>query len=174
MSIGSKELTWQGRELQSYFDGDYTTTTYSYNADGIRTRKDIYNEDYDETETHEYILSGTQIIRETVYLDEIEQYTLVYIYDELGAPIGIKYRTPSYADGVYDCYFFEKNLQGDIVAIYNANAVKIATYTYDAWGNIISTAGALASSVGVMNPFRYRGYYHDEELGFYYLNSRIK
>ena len=24
----------------------------------------------------------------------------------------------------------------------------------------------------IVNPFRYRGYYYDEETGFYYLNSR--
>ena len=175
-AIGSKELTWQGRELQSYFDGDYITTTYSYNADGIRTRKEIYNENYDETETHEYILSGSQVIRETVYLDEIEQYTLVYLYDELGAPIGIKYRTPSYAENVYDCYFFEKNLQGDIVAIYNASGVKIVTYVYDAWGNVTTKITSGTSSkdrnIANINPFRYRGYYYDTETGFYYVSSR--
>ena len=32
--------------------------------------------------------------------------------------------------------------------------------------------GTLAATVGVANPFRYRGYYYDVETGFYYLNSR--
>ena len=35
---------------------------------------------------------------------------------------------------VSDYYFFEKNLFGDIVGIYNGNGRKICTYTYDAWG----------------------------------------
>ncbi len=30
----------------------------------------------------------------------------------------------------------------------------------------------MASTLGVDNPFRYRGYYYDEESGLYYLNSR--
>ena len=46
------------------------------------------------------------------------------------------------------------------------------SYTYDAWGNILSITGSLASTVGHINPFRYRGYYYDSETDFYYLNSR--
>ena len=43
-----------------------------------------------------------------------------------------------------------------------------ASYTYDAWGKVISATGALAN----LNPFRYRGYYYDGETGLYYLQSR--
>ena len=32
--------------------------------------------------------------------------------------------------------------------------------------------GSLADTVGVQNPFRYRGYYYDSETGMYYLKSR--
>ncbi|WP_320973895.1 RHS repeat-associated core domain-containing protein [Dysgonomonas capnocytophagoides] len=39
---------------------------------------------------------------------------------------------------------------------------------YDAWGNITSQSGSMAT----VNPIRYRGYYYDEESGFYYLQSR--
>ena len=35
-----------------------------------------------------------------------------------------------------------------------------------------STTGTLASTVGVKNPIRYRGYYYDVETGLYYLQSR--
>ncbi len=60
---------------------------------------------------------------------------LIYLYDENGSPIGMKYRSQYYAEGVFDCYFFEKNLQGDIIAIYNAGGTMIGAYAYDAWGN---------------------------------------
>ena len=33
-------------------------------------------------------------------------------------------------------YRYEKNLQGDIVAIYNASGTKLVSYVYDAWGNV--------------------------------------
>ena len=42
---------------------------------------------------------------------------LLYLRDETGAVVGLKYRTDSDAEGVYQCYFFEKNLQGDVVVI---------------------------------------------------------
>ena len=42
----------------------------------------------------------------------------------------------------------------------------------DAWGNKLSVTGSLATTIGVENPFRYRGYYFDTETGLYYLNSR--
>ena len=46
------------------------------------------------------------------------------------------------------------------------------TYNYDSWGSITSTSGTMASSLGKLNPLRYRGYCYDEETGLYYLQSR--
>ena len=43
------------------------------------------------------------------------------IYDETGSPIGMQYRTSSYAQGVFDTYYFEKNLHGDILYVYDAS-----------------------------------------------------
>ena len=45
-------------------------------------------------------------------------------------------------------------------------------YTYDAWGKVLSTTGSLASTLGTVQPFRYRGYVYDVETGLYYLRSR--
>ena len=59
----------------------------------------------------------------------VEEYSMFYLYDETGSPIGIKYRTPSYPANEFDYYFFEKNLQGDIIAIYNEDSTKIGSYT---------------------------------------------
>ncbi len=52
-----------------------------------------------------------------------------------GSPIGMQYRGANYANGVYDCYLFEKNLQGDIIAVYGSDGTKYLEYFYDAWGN---------------------------------------
>ena len=54
----------------------------------------------------------------------------------------------------------------------DAAGTEVVRYTYDAWGKLLSTAGSLASTLGYMNPFRYRGYVYDEETGLYYLRSR--
>ena len=48
----------------------------------------------------------------------------------------------------------------------------VVEYTYDAWGKVLSVTGTLASTVGQINPFRYRGYYYDTETGWYYLQTR--
>ena len=64
------------------------------------------------------------------------------------------------------------NLQGDIVALIDSTGTKVVSYTYDAWGKPLSTTGSLASTLGKLNPFRYRGYVFDEETGLYYLRSR--
>ena len=98
---------------------------------------------------------------------------VLYIYDTDGSPIGMQYRNTSYAEGVFDTYWYEKNLQGDIVAVYNQTGAKLISYTYDAWGNCtVSYPNNGSSSTAIYNPFRYRGYYLDTETGFYYLNSR--
>ena len=47
----------------------------------------------------------------------------------------------------------------------------VANYTYDAWGEctiVSDTTGIIAR----VNPYRYRGYYFDQEIGLYYLQSR--
>ena len=45
-------------------------------------------------------------------------------------------------------------------------------YKYDAWGKPIGKTGSMASTLGTIQPFRYRGYVYDEEIGLYYLRSR--
>ena len=60
---------------------------------------------------HEYHLNGSQIVYETWVENGVEHFIL-YIYDEMGAPIGLSYRNSSLEAGVYHTYFFENNLQG--------------------------------------------------------------
>jgi len=66
------------------------------------------------------------------------------------------------------------NLQGDVIALINSAGTKVVEYTYDAWGKPTSLTGvdALETTLGTLNPFRYRGYVYDDETGLYYLRSR--
>ena len=52
------------------------------------------------------------------------------------------------------------------------SGTQVVEYTYNAWGEILSTTGTMADTIGQKNPLRYRGYYFDVETGFYYLQSR--
>ncbi len=96
----------------------------------------------------------------------------VSIYEAYDLPLGFKYRASSYAAGTFDSYIYGKNLQGDIVAIYNNAGTQVVNYVYYAWGKVVATTGTLASTIGNYNPLRYRGYYYDTETGLYYVSSR--
>ena len=61
------------------------------------------------------------------------------------------------------------NLQGDVQQIRRASdGVVVATYLYNAWGELIASSGTMAEA----NPLRYRGYFFCQGSGFYYLQSR--
>ena len=115
--------------------------------------------------THTYSLDGDRIVAE-----EWGNQLLVYFYDDAGLPMGMMYRNSSYADKQFDYYLYEKDVFGNIIAIYNASGTKVASYCYDAWGNC--TVLTNTNGIGTMNPFRYRGYYLDTETNLYYLQSR--
>ena len=158
----SYTFTWEGRRLVGAVKGS-NTMSFEYNDEGIRTSKTVNG-----VETVYYV-NGGQIIAE-----KTGTRTIVYIYDASDAPIGMMYRTTSYAEGTFDVFWYEKNLQGDIVAVYNSAGTKLVTYDYyDAWGNYtVSYSNSGATTGAQYNPFKYRGYYYDADLGMYYLQSR--
>ena len=154
----------------SFSDSEGPSVSFTYNADGIRTSKTVGGI------KHKYTLDGSRIVSETWTKNNIE-YFLYFIYDENGSPAGIEYRTSEYEDGEFDYYFFDKNIFGDIIGIYNENGRKICTYTYNAWGECTTEVVGSASSLELhlaneYNPFRYRGYYYDIETKYYYLQTR--
>ena len=85
----------------------------------------------------------------------------------------MRYRKHTDAEDSWTTYWFEKNMFGDVVAVYSSAGTKLVSYKYDAWGNFTTTTHA-ADSVGgsAKNPFRYRGYYYDVDLGFYVTGTR--
>ena len=132
----------------------FDNNTYTYNANGIRTSKTVGGI------KHTYTLDGTKILRETWNGNE-----LVPMYDNEESVCGIFYNgTP---------YYFQKNLQGDIIGITDQNGAVKARYSYDAWG--VCTIAQDNSEIGIatINPYRYRGYYFDAEIDMYYLQSRL-
>ena len=123
-------LSWHGRQLKKMTKSG-STIEFLYNADGIRASKTVNNVE------HIYTLSGSQIVSESWGSN-----LLIYLYDESGSPIGMQYRNSSYAVNTFDTFYFEKNLQGDIIAVYNAGGTKVLSYTYG-----VSTKTDLLSSM---------------------------
>ena len=118
-----------------------------------------------QTVTHEYLTLNGKVARETIRTNNTLTAVLDFIYDESGKPFALKYST----DGTsFQTYYYVLNLQGDVVKLIQESGGVVARYTYDAWGNLLDSGGNLAE----VNPLRYRGYYYDNETGFYYLQSR--
>ena len=159
----SYTFSWDGRRLESAVKGNLSFT-FTYNDEGIRTSKTVNGVE------HNYLIYGSQMLGE-LWEDKI----IIYIYDGSGTPIGFSYTSAN--DSYWQNFWFEKNIFGDIVAVYNNVGTKIVSYNYDAWGNILSeTYNSAASSsdraIAGYNLFRYRGYIYDADLGLYYLQSR--
>ena len=95
---------------------------------------------------------------------------LWYFYDADGNPSGIRYKDHN---GTVNDYYFVCNWRGDVIQIYNASGVLVATYDYDAWGRVSeNSTDKDTQNIAEINPIRYRGYYYDSETGLYYLKSR--
>ena len=122
-----------------------------------------------QTVTHEYLTLNGKVARETIKTNNSLTAVLDFVYDESGKPFALKYSTNGTS---FQTYYYVLNLQGDVVKLIHYipgfEYESVATYEYDAWGNILSSSGKLAE----INPLRYRGYYYDNETGFYYLQSR--
>lgn len=150
-------FTWeQGRRLASA-ENIYTglSNSYTYDADGLRLSKTVGSVE------HKYVWQGSKLVSEYFGGKELE-----FFYDESGSPYAFSYKTS--ANAIPSYYYYVTNLQGDVVSILDANGNEKASYSYNAWGKILSATGDMAS----VNPLRYRGYYYDDDTGFYYLKGR--
>ena len=137
------------------------TVELSYNLDGMRAEKKVTILG-DEITTY-YTYSGTKLTHLACGNDSLH-----FFYDAQGRPAIVHYDNGS----TMDKYTYVHNLQGDIVGILDSSGTLVVEYKYDAWGKPISMTGTIATILGKLNPFRYRGYVYDEETGYYYLRSR--
>ena len=160
-------LVWEGQRLKSYTPKDASSGransyVYSYDENGIRTRKTI------GSTVTDYYYNGTLLmgtVKTTTNSDgSTTTSKLRFSYDADGKVVAVNY------NGNY--YYYLRNAQSDIVKLIDKTGATVVEYRYDSWGKLLSTSGSLASTLGKNNPFRYRGYVYDEETGFYYVSSR--
>ena len=153
LNDGTWTYTWQnGRQLQK-MQKSGVTAEFVYNADGLRVQKTVNGV------ATKYTLHGKNVVHMTSGADELH-----FFYDAQNRPAVVVYNGTAYA--------YVKSLQGDIVAILDENGNAVVSYGYDAWGAPLWCTGELAETLGKVQPFRYRGYVFDEEMGLYYLKSR--
>ena len=72
---------------------------------------------------------------------------------------------------------FLRNPLGDVEGLVDQYGETVAEYGYDAWGLPLGTVPSApypaAGHARRLNPFRYRGYFYDEDLGLYLLGGRL-
>ena len=150
---GSTTYTWiRGRRLASAVKGG-TTTTYAYDHTGTRVKKTV------GSMVTEFRMAGSLLMSQ-----KAGSTVTYFAYDSSGQLIGMSAGS--------NRYYYIRNAQNDITGIIDDTGALVVQYRYDAWGKPVSTTGSLASTIGKRNPFRYRGYYWDEETGLYYVGSR--
>ena len=179
------KLEWDLRNLIKHGD-----TEFEYDASGIRQRKIKSGSSvWDRTDTKFYWSDGrllaerrqslqedlelyNEALEQQPYLmKEVQQFAYASVIDisyiqGIDGPTGfiVKKRNS-------ECtYYYKKDVRGNITHIFDSNGVVKAEYVYDAWGN--HTIVEDNDSIGTLNPFRYRGYYFDEETGLYFLRTR--
>ena len=151
-SDGTWTYTWQhGRQLAG-MSKTGTNIAYGYDSDGKRITKTVNGT------TYNYHYLGDQLVELTWGSNKLH-----FTYDSTG-PLSVN------CNGAE--YFYVKNAQGDVTGLVSTSGTRVVTYTYDAWGNPLTTTGSLAETLGEQNPLRSRGYVYDTETGLYYLQSR--
>ena len=60
----------------------------------------------------------------------------------------------------------------NILGIVTKEEGLVVQYDYTAYGELKFINGSLASTIGVINPFRYKGYYYDVETGLFMMGQR--
>ena len=161
-------LTWEGKRLvnadySSLIGGRTGHYAYSYNEDGLRLSKNI------DGTTTEYYYNGSVLIGMKIGTGSTAK-ILCFSYDASGNVVAVDYSTNN--GSTFNSYFYLRNAQNDIVKILDNTGTTVVEYIYDSWGKILSATGTLANTVGLYQPFRYRGYVYDTETGWYYLQSR--
>ncbi len=121
------------------------TVRYTYASDGQRRTKTING----KTTTYHYN-NGILLSEQTG--DE----TLRYYYDAAGKVTTLTYKKGTKAEV---SYFYARNLQGDITAIYrNSDSKLIGTYEYDLWGRLVSPDDISLLSKDFKNVIQYNLY----------------
>ena len=91
--------------------------SFTYDVAGIRDSKTV------GSTTYQYVTQNGQVVRQSW-----GSHTLDIVYDNNNRPWAMFY------DGTK--YFYQLNLQGDVIGIIDTTGASVAKYAYDAWGRV--------------------------------------
>ena len=167
-----KTLSWEGKKLAKTEFGSGTSYyyyEYKYDENGLRTRKTLTVPALSLSETTEYFYNGSVLIGMKIGTGNSAK-VLRFSYDASGNVAAVDYSANN--GSTFATYYYVRNAQNDIVKLIDNSGTAVVEYIYDSWGKVLSTTGTYAGTVGLDQPFRYRGYVCDTETGWYYLQSR--
>ncbi|MCI5745559.1 MAG: RHS repeat-associated core domain-containing protein, partial [Erysipelotrichaceae bacterium] len=90
-------------------------------------------------------------------------YTMIFLYHD-DYLYGFEYNQTK--------YFYLRDSLGNINGIIDSTGKLVVEYVYNAFGKIIDILGEMKDTIGVINPFRYKGYYYDVETNLFLVTSR--
>lgn len=148
------QMEWEKGHQLRHITGAGLDMYCMYNDSGKRIRKTVNGV------TTDFYLDGSAILMQT----PSDGSRIDFFYDDKGNVFAMKYQN--------EMYFYRKNLFGDILGILDSHGTELVKYEYNSWGKLLNLTDYSSNGLGRRNPFRFKGYYYDEELGMYYLNSR--
>ena len=148
------QMEWEKGHQLKHITGAGLDMYCMYNDSGKRIRKTVNGV------TTDFYLDGSAILMQT----SSDGSRIDFFYDDKGNVFAMKYQN--------EMYFYRKNLFGDILGILDSHGTELVKYEYNSWGKLLNLTDYSSNGLGRRNPFRFKGYYYDEELGMYYLNSR--
>ena len=163
------EYKFEGRRLVGISEDlgvdEQKTVDYTYNSNGLIIKKVLgywYADDRDSEEyTTKYYYDGEKLITEIGPRNRLD-----FLYDENGILYGL----------IKDSsrkYFYIRDFMSNILGLVDDSGNIVVKSKYDAYGNRISITDTSGCDLGNINPFRYKGYYYDDDVEMYYCKSRF-
>ena len=143
-SAGSTSLTW---DQQDHLLAYGSSSSYSYNATGLRVSKTVAG----QSEAFVWDTAGSLPML-------LQDGSTSYVTGPGGVPL-------EQVSGS-TVYYYQQDQLGSTRALTDSTGAVVASYSYDAFGNLTTQTGS------VTNPFLFSGQYRDAESGLYYLRAR--
>ena len=162
-SYGSTTYAWNTENQLSSVTTPNGTDIYTYDSLGRRATIDVYHLGYiGQSDLVSYVTDNSNNL--------VKRFT----YNAAGLPALM---SVSYG-GAWYTYGYVYDGTGQIVGLVDDTTgsstlgEEVVTYTYDAWGNLLSDTDTSGIGAATINPFLYKGYWYDWSTGLYDLNAR--
>ena len=149
-----KRLKFEGKRLKEVTKNNKTSYLY-YDEEGYLIKKIDGN-----NKVTNFVYENGNLLYLKKDNDEFD-----FLYDENNLLYG-------FILNKNNIYYYLRDSFNNILGVLDSQGEIIVSYEYDAFGKIINTEDLSSIQLGILNPFKFKGYYYDEEIGLYFLLSR--